>query len=327
MSTRRHGPKDGVSGEDETKTGANEDGDQEKLGPKEYLGYRVLRERELQDSQPTSRSVFWKLCCEVDRMLLEKHNLNIEFPRHWYRYGEVAEVHSLSRGFFNAPQARFWEGQELYPNQDVAEVEFDVTFEERETIRQTAHTVVNRLGKESAESLKRRQYTRYSPNEFVEIYSHLRSHLEASDVETGDYQQGALGDFVDADRGYVENLLDKMLLSYPEDQSGYKDMYRLYLRWDDTMRMLIEQGQSVHEQKIFLELFVEKLSQIVLRFEHTHAIPKDRIEEWKEEKPEHFEELRKGIDDIRGECLQQRDFSGELESISEVYDRVVLNDI
>lgn len=314
---------------DETIDSASEEGEAEsksddiQLGPREYLGFRVLREREMQDGQPTSRSVFLKLCCEVDRLLQEDYEVDIDFPRHWYRFGEVAEPHSLSRDFINAPRARFWEGQELYPDPEIAEVEFDVGLNDREVIRQAAHDVVERLGQENAEVLKRRQYTRYSPNEFIETYSHLRSHLGASDVEGSNHQQGALGDFVNSDRKYVENLLDKMLSSYPQDEEGYDDLYRLYLRWDDTMRMLVEQGRSAHEQKIFLELFVEKLSQIVLRFQHSQSIPEYRIEEWEDERPEQFEELRRGIEEIREACLNDRDSSGELTSISEVYDRIV----
>lgn len=300
--------------------------DSGKLGPKEYLGHRVLKEREKNGGQPISRSVFWKLCCLADRQLKDEYNLDIEFPRHWYKYGEVGEAHSLSRDFFQAPKARFWQGQE-YHSKEIPETEFDVEKDNRRLIRQAAIDVVEEYHEEDAQGLKEVQYRHHAPNNFIKTYSYLRRHLEKLDEhEPEGVQQSGLDDFMeDQERAHVEKILDKMINEYPREQ--YSDVYRLYLRWDDTMRMLVEQKRSAHEQKVFLELFVEKLSEITLRFEHNNGIPEGRIKDWYAKRDEKIETLNEGIENIRKECLNRRERSGELASISDIYDEVILEKI
>lgn len=298
------------------------------LGRKEYLGYWVLKLREMHGGQPISRSVFWKLCCLADRHLLKETGLDIEFPRHWYKYGEVGEAHSLTRDFFNAPKARFWQGQE-YHSKEIPETAFTVENDERELIRHAAAETIREYGNKDAQELREIQYSEFAPNEFIRSYSRLRKHLESLEqveIDSETSRQRRLDDFDDSEgRNYVEQLLDRMITTFPREQ--YEDVYRLYLRWDDTMRMLVEQDRPIHEQKVFLEFFVEKLSEITLRFEHNHAIPEDRLSDWYDRRAEIIRELDEGIEETRNECLSRREQSGELESVAEIYDETVIEDI
>lgn len=322
---RRDDTTESNGGEDiETETVENQD--ELELGPKEYLGYWVLREREETGGQPISRSVFWKLCCLADRRLKNEYEHDIQFPRHWYKYGEVGEAHSLTRDFFNAPQARFWQGQE-YHTKEIPETAFDVGNEERVLIHRAARETVEEYYDLGAQGLKEVQYREFAPNDFIQSYSRLRKHLGSLDeVEAENSRQTGIGDYMDSgQRNYIEQLLDDMITTYPREI--YSDIYRLYLRWDDTMRMLVEQQRSVHEQKVFLEFFVEKLSEITLRFEHNNAIPEEKLEEWYQERDAHINELNDGIEETRQECLSRREMSGELEAISEIYDKVVIDQI
>lgn len=326
MSTDGQG---GNGGGTQTKSPGNKGADESlepKLGPPEYLGYRILREREEQDGKPTSRSAFLKLCCIADRYLQDELGEDIEFPRHWYKYGEVGEPHSMGREFFNAPKARFWQGQEFFSNDEISEAMFEVSFEEKRCIRKAAKETVTEHGDKSAEELKRYQYERQAPNEFIQIYSHLRTFLEVSDSKDSEGSQTAIYDFDDSNQlSYIESLLDNMIISFP--RADYHAIYQIYLQWDDTMRMLVEQDRSTHEMKVFLELFVEKLSESTLRFEHNHAIPEERLNSWEEDRNTVLQELNEGIERTRTECLETREQSGELESISEIYDKVILEDI
>ncbi|GCF13231.1 hypothetical protein Harman_11660 [Haloarcula mannanilytica] len=330
MSTDSRDNNNGESpdGGDRDSTEPDESLDELELGEKEYLGYWVLRIREETGGQPISRSVFWKLCCLTDRHLIREYSLDISFPRHWYKYGEVGEAHSLTRDFFKAPKARFWQGQE-YHSKEIPETAFEVDNERKTVIRQAALETVREYQDKSAQGLKEIQYNEFAPNDFIESYSKLREHLEKLDSITEDNdntRQVDLHDFIEnEERDHIEKLLDKMVTTYPREK--YPDVYRLYLRWDDTMRMLVEQNRSIHEQKVFLELFVEKLSEITLRFEHNHAIPEERLESWQEARDDKIEQLNEGIEETRKECLSRREQSGELESIAHIYDEVIMEKI
>jgi len=301
---------------------------QEGLGPREFLGYRILRERENQDDSPTSRSCFWKLCCLADRYLIEELDRDIGFPRHWYKYGEVGEPHSLNRDIINAPRARFWEGQELYSDRDIPATEFDITEGQKRDIVEAATQTVEKHGKKSANELKRYQYEKQAPNEFIETYSRLRVYLGVREIENREQQQGVLPEFdeyANKDEDYVEALLDRLLTTYPRER--YENIYRLYLRWDDTMRMLIENDAPISDQKAFLELFVERLSEITLRFEHNHAIPAGRIEDWEEERQGKIETLNEDVEEVRQEYLSQRSQSGELEAVADLFDDEIIENL
>lgn len=293
------------------------DSDPEQLGPPEYLGYRILRERESQDERPTSRSKFFKLCCIADRYLLEEYDHDVEFPRHWYKYGEVGEPHSVNRSFFNAPKARFWEGQELLTDRDIPISEFDLSEDDRIYIRNAAEEIVEEFGQCSTEELKQHQYENFAPTPFIEAYSRLRAQFEAVDLD----QQQLLPDYNQGGASTIENLLDEMLVSYPEERYG--ELYDVYLSWDDTIRLLLSNGATAAEMKDFLEFFVEKLSEIVLRFEHRHNIPEERLESWREQKSEKLETLEEGIEETRRAALEGHEPPEILQSVSESFDRTV----
>lgn len=316
-------PDDQSDAPRESATG-EETGD-EKLGPPEYLGYRVLRERERQDEKPTSRSRFWKLCCITDRYLNKELGTDAGFPRHWYKYGEVGEPHSVNRGILNAPKARFWKGQEIHSDREIPETAFDITEAERNDIFEAARTTIQRHGKKSAEELKRHQYEKQSPNDFIEAYSRLRGHLEVLDLEESNQQQEVLQGFEEFEESnYLEIVLDEMLMHYPKEREDYDDVYRLYLRWDDTMRMLLEEEASAHDMKVFLEFFVEQLSEITLRFQHEQNIPDEKLAAWREERDDKIRKLNEGVEETREDCLSGHGYSGELASISEIFDQQVL---
>ncbi|USZ66679.1 hypothetical protein NGM10_07955 [Halorussus salilacus] len=304
-----------------SRTESASDKGSERLGPPEFLGYRIIREREEQDESPTSRSKFWKLCCIADRYLVEELNHDIGFPRHWYKYGEVGEPHSVNRGFLNAPRARFWEGQELFSDRKIPITEFDISGEDQRLIRRAASKIVGEFGKRPTKELKKHQYNNDAPEPFIEAYSKLRAQFEAVDLD----QQKLLPDYSQGPSSTIENLLDEMLVTYPCDR--YEDVYGMYLNWDDTMRLMYETGGTAPEMKSFLEFFVEKISEITLRFEHNRNIPEDRLDSWREEREEKIRVLDTGIEETRRALLEGYEPPEVLESVSDSFDRSMTEEL
>lgn len=310
------------SGESEN-ADSEEGAPSEKFGAPEYLGYRVIRERERQDGQPTSRSKFWKLCCITDRRLQKDSGLDIEFPRHWYKYGEVADVHSLDRDFIDAPSARHWSGQEILSDREIPISEFEVDHRERRLIEQAASKVVYELGKCSSEELKNYQYENHTDDEFVESYTRLRAQFEAVNMD----QQRLLQDFAGGGSDPVLDLLNEMLINYPEGEGYYADVFSLFLDWDDTMRLMYEQSHSASRMKNFLEFFVEKLSEVTLRFEYHTGIPEGRIERWKENREDRLAELESGIEETRQELLEDYQEPNTLDTVADSFSDVIAEEI
>lgn len=290
------------------------------LGASEYLVYRVLVERREQDNHETGRTKFFKLACLTDRRLLEQEGLDVGFPRHWYKYGEVVEEHSIDSSVIFAPSANYQAGQAYYPANQVSEADFPLDEGIKNPIFKTANAVVQEHGKKNRKQLEKLQYREYASEEFIERYSDLRWHLSA-ESQTREGGQQSLDVFSDGPTR-TEQLLDEMFLTYPEDE--YEELYEHYLTWDDTMRMLVEEGAHPGRQLAFLEFFIEKLSQITLRFEYRRNVPEERLEAWREERPDQIEELDIKLESVRQRLIEQRPTSEIFYELSESYDRVIL---
>lgn len=302
----------------------NEIGD---LGPSEYLFYRVLVDRDNQNDRETSRTRIHKLCCLSDRRLKETYGHDIGFPKHWDKYGRVAEEHSINRDIIFGPNANTFGGQAYYPADQVSETDFDhIDSELKEDIFRAVRETIKKHGEKTSEELQEIQYSNYSPNKFIQLYGDLRWHLAALSLEQDKPQQSTVSAFhSEPKRSEVERLLDEMLINFPEEE--YSEIYNLYLTWDDTMRLLEENDARPREKLDFLENFIQKLSKIVLRFEHRSDIPDYRIERWREDKPRHKQELEDQINRVRERALNGREISGVLESVSESYNKSVIDSI
>ena len=93
------------------------------------------------------------------------------------------------------------------------------------------------------------------------------------------------------------------------------------------MRLMLEADAGFQELHDFLDFFIEKLSEIVLRFEHNSNIPESRFEEWREQKPVSMEELEEEIEETRRKYLLATEPAGELEAVEDEYDDVVSREL
>ncbi|GGN08044.1 hypothetical protein [Halarchaeum nitratireducens] len=313
------------------------------FGEPEFLAYRLLVRLKEQSKGQITRSKYLKLCCIADRYL-EQNDVDIEFPRYWYKYGEIASESDIdgrvawstsAKGFPGRqyfPSDRFdaadWEDQyqfdeELYaPADDIETDDFDVDEETRRKIDEAIRWVVHRLGKKSVSEIRHYQYQRYAPLEFIRAYSDLRWQLENTEPVQGRLTMSATQQ---SSQELVEELLDEMVMAYPEEK--FNDMYSLFLRWEDTVRLLLENQTNYEEVEEFFDSFIEALSKVELRFAYREDIPDERLSGWEEEREEVKTEFREELREVRDGHLFDRGTSGTFEALSEPFSKTVMDDI
>lgn len=319
----------------------------EQFGEPEFLCYRLLvRLKEESDAQIT-RGKFLKLPCLADEYLQREHNLDIGFPRYWYKYGEITSENDLNDDFYKSGQAvgfsarqyvpsddiknigwedqqRFGEDNDLYlPFDEIEEDDFNVDEDNRRLINDAVRWVTHKFGTSPVREIRRYQYQTHAPREFIRAYSELRWQLE--NIEPT--QTGLPGqEKVRSRKDIIEDLLDEMVITYPDE---FTEMETLFLRWEDTARLLLNNGTDYNQLEKFFESFVESLSKVELRFHFNQNISEERLERWNEEAAQVREEFEVELDEERqGLLLEQPDNAvSEFDKVSEPFDEAVLADL
>jgi len=298
------------------------EGESGKLGAPEYLGYQLIVKIKQRSKRQISRSKFLKLNCIADRFLRDELDADIGLPRYWYKYGEILDEQAINGEFYHAPSARGFSGQQYLTSREFSPDEFNITEEERQKIEDAAEWTALRFAKRNAEQIKSHQYRAQAPKEFIRAYSELRERLDVSNLE----EQTVLAYVTEAEDGNKElviDLLDEMLLTYPKDE--YDSIYHLYLRWDDTARILAEQERDFDALNEFLDEFIEALSKVELRFVHSENVPEERLEGWNVQREETMDEFEQILQDRRSELLSGQEPSGELEKVASEYNEAAAN--
>lgn len=290
----------------------------------EFLGWALLRELKEQSGDQISRSKFLKLCCIVDRRLQVVHDYDVGLPRYWYMYGELASEHEFSGRFYNAPQAIGWEGQQYLPKPLSVDA-FDVSQEGAELIVQVVDSNVDEFGRENVETIKQHQYEEHAENQFVREYSELRWLLNT--VGLGSQERFNRYTDGESNEEYLCRKLDAMIEAYPDDEERYDEMKALYLRWDDTVRLMVDQSAEYSRIAEFLDDFIRVLSKVVLRFTYNQYISQDRLADWETDAAEEKSAFASRLRETRRELLEDRSRSGELENVSETYSQTVEDQI
>jgi hypothetical protein len=291
------------------------------FGKPEFLGWKLLKLLKEQSDDQISRSKFLKLCCIADRRLIENHDFHVGLPRYWYMYGELANEHEFSGRFYNAPLAIGWEGQQYIPK-DLDVGLFDISEDERKLISESVESTVSEFGRKNVEQIKQYQYEHHAENEFIRDYSELRWLLTTIDLGKQErlpkYSSGGV-----SNDEYLKRQLDNMVAAYPDGQKRYEDMKTLYLRWDDTVRLMVDQSVEYSRIAEFLDAFIQALSKVVLRFTYNKNISKDRLADWEKDAAEEKTKFTTHLQEIRSETLQNRSRSPELDNISDAYTQTI----
>ncbi|WP_363467808.1 hypothetical protein [Halogeometricum borinquense] len=298
--------------------------DSESFGEAEYLGWQLLVQLKRRSDEQIPRSKFVKLLCITDREIEQKYDYDIGTPRYWYMYGELVDEHEYTGKFYNAPSAIGWEGQQYLPKRSLTEDDFEVGQEAKEYIDTQSESVVHRFGGKNVEEIKEYQYEQYAPCPFIQNYSELRWYLKVSGI---DREQTGIHDFgvdVTPPSKVVEEYLDLMLETFP---SEYEEMKSLYLRWDDTVRMMLEQDPDLGEVQEFLDEFIITLSQKELRFQHNSHINEETLQSWTESASQQEREFRESVRAKRDNLLSNRSPSPALDSVSEDFSSSVMSEM
>jgi hypothetical protein len=292
----------------------------------EYLGWSLLVHLKNQSDDQISRSKFLKLCCITDRYLLEKCDYDAGLPRYWYMYGEIANQHEFSGRFFNAPKAIGWEGQQYLPKSNITFDDFDISIEAQNVIDSGIKWTVNKFGRETVEDIKKHQYSEHAPHEFIQLYSELRWQLKTIDLSS----QQRLGNYTEkaqSNEEFLRGQLDRMIETYPDEE--FEEMHSLFLRWDDTIRLMLDQSPDFGELEEYLDDFITVLSKVVLRFEYNHNISEQRLSDWRSNAATLKESFEKELRQKRRDRLRDRDRTpaAGYEAIADVFSETVRNDI
>jgi hypothetical protein len=301
-----------------------EEGSESDLGAPEYLVYRILWELRENTGGETGRTKFHKLCILSDKKLNKEYDRDIGLPQYWYKYGKTLVESEISDTVAFTPQSNHRRGFAYYPADQVSESDFDHLDEDlKDDIFQVAIEVVDEHGDKDYQELEKYQYENFPPHEFVTAYGNFRWHLSSISL---DRDQKRIEHFTDpSEKSTIEELLDEMLASFDEDEFG--EIYDLYLDWDDTIRLLNEEGASARELLDFTEMFIEAVAKAVLRFKDRAHISEGRLEKWKKEKEKVLNDLEKKIEQRRESALSGRSLSGELEEISNSYNETISDEL
>lgn len=298
------------------------------FGAPEYLGHQLLlRLQEQRGLVP--KTVLHKLWCISDRHLEETHDVDLELPRYWYMYGEMVDEASVNSEFHSGPQAP-WGGQAYKPDWDLETDDFDVEDDVREHIDKTVKWTINRFDRRETPYLESYQYQIYAPNDFVRAYSELRAHLQYVNLEIQEVltQHAVRPDFdAEDNRELVESYLDELVITYPEQDPDFADLQPLFLRWDDTARLILETETPFEDVEALLDEFIEALSVGLLQVKYNEDVPSERIEEWEEESEGALGEFERSLESTRKELLLDREPSGILERHADAYDDIVVSDL
>jgi len=287
-------------------------------GEPEFLGWYLLNRLKSQSDDQISRSKFLKLCCIADRRLLDAHDYEVGLPRYWYMYGELANEHEFSGRFYNAPQAIGWDGQQYLPKK-LSFNDFSVTDEGLEYIDRAVQWVVQEFGRENVDSIKKHQYENHAENPFIREYSEVRWLLNEVDLS----HQQRLANFgeIESNEEFLRTKLDSMMEHYPDDEPRYDEMKALYLRWDDTVRLMLDQSVEYSRIAEFLDDFILALSKTVLRFNYSHNISQARLSDWEEDAAKEKSEFATQVREVRKSLFSDRERSTELDRVSEGYSK------
>jgi len=284
----------------------------------EYLGHQLLI-RLQEEKGHISRSFFFKAWCLADRYIESELDFETGLPRYWYMYGEIPDETTVSDEFYYS-NTTSW-GRKYQPIYNIDLSRFDISKEEKDILDQGVRWAISRFGKRNTDFVKSLQYTEHAPNEFIRTYSELRDYLEYTDLDN----QAPLQRFpeYESNQEVVEHLLDEMMITYPKED--FEEMYKLYLRWDDTARILLNSGVPFSEFEDFLDRFIEALSKVVIQISFSEDMPPNRVDRWQDERDDAKEEFADWLTTQRNELLDGRESSGLLDDLAEPYDQSVEN--
>lgn len=300
------------------------DEERTEYGARDFLCYQLLKQ--LDDAQRDGRSItrtqFLKTAPIADRILSDEYGRDVGLPRYWYMYGEVLNEKPLGGGYYTTTDGP-WGGKAIELAPGTTMDAFDVADDVQRDVFEVARRVANEFANEPTSELKAYQYREYAPTSFITAFDDFRDFLSETDQ-----QNTTLGSFTSGENSYsceteALELLDDVLVEYPEER--YDEMYDVFLEWEDTTRLLLEQEASFGEIEGLLSDFWETFSKVELRLRHEQNTPQEQKIEWIEERDDVKREFRDRLAEIKENALADRESSDVLQAVVESYSETARN--
>lgn len=296
--------------------------EQTEYGARDFLCYQLLVQLDeaQHDGRSITRTQFLKISPIADRILSEEYDRDIGLPRYWYMYGEVLNETPLNGGFYTTRDAP-WDGKAIELSPGISSDTFDVKDDVRRDIHEVARRLASNFANERTDELKEYQYREFAPTKFITAFDDFRSFISKTDR-----QSTTLDSFISGKPSYSPEsealeLLDEALISYPEDR--YEEMYDVFLEWEDTTRLLLEQETSFDEAEGLLRDFWETFSKVELRLQHEQNTPQEQKMRWVKQRENAKREFRERLTEMRNEILTNRQQSDVLNDVAESYSETV----
>lgn len=290
----------------------------------DFLCFQLLEQLDeaQRDGRSVTRTQFLKIAPIADRILSDEFDRDVELPRYWYMYGEVLNEKPLSGGYYTTTDAP-WGGKAIELAPGIDSEAFDIEDDLERDIHEVSRRLASNFANESSEELKAYQYREYAPTTFITAFDDFRDFISSTD------QQGTtLANFTSGEDSYSREtealeLLDDVLIEYPDET--YDEMYDVFLEWEDTTRLLLEQEASFDNIESLLSDFWETFSKVELRLRHEQNTPHEQKAEWLDERENVKREFRNRLTEIREDLLTNREPSSVLESVAESYSETARN--
>lgn len=287
----------------------------------DYLCYQILHQLERYQNEGRSipRTQFLKLAPIADRKLSDEFGQEINLPRYWYMYGEVLNENPINSGVYNTTPAP-WDGKQVQLSPGINDDSFEVDEEVRRDIIEVARRLASEFANESSSVIKDLQYEEYAPTEFIRDFDRFRNYIQRIDEQNTTLAQFA-SDNASSRAEDAQEFLDDLVVDYPVE--AYDEAHGLFLEWEDTTRLMLEQGRSFDEVSNLLEDFWETFSKVELQIKHQQNTPPSQLNRRIREAERDKEEFVHRLEDIREALLRQEESDNILESVSESYSETV----
>lgn len=273
-----------------------------------YLAYQVLSrlDEEQHDWRSVTSGQFSKLPCIADHYLIDRLNRDIDFPRYWYKYGEVGNREPLDSTLFIIEEAE-WGGLEVRPAK--ADIEFEhVDGELRADIDEAVKFVVDNFANVKIDRVKELQYEHFAPNDFVRTFDNLRDLIYrlSEELESNETLEE------EGQKSRLNTLLKGAVSTYREDT--YEKMKPDFVEWATVIRLLINHGE-IGKAEAQLEEFWDVFSKVHLRMEHNNHPFHNQNRRWKQENEDLLSKYRNSFNVFRETIVNSQEFwsDGEFE--------------
>lgn len=266
----------------------------------EYTIDKLLRTFNPNSKPIMKKSHFFKMMDLLDTRL-QKQNIDINYPKYWYRYGSVAHCGLLNKiipyGF-----SRYTRKDNIvvpYP----CRTSYDINNQSKTIIDSTVNTLCDKFKfkKKYGRLLKKESYRLNSPYKFNTIFQDYFDVIKS-------LKNPASPQLLTTNE-ILEPLLDNLLAEFPEEK--YPELSDSHLAWDDTTRLVVDYINEPSQLYTYLtnlsNLFWGLYSKAI-RLDYNQNIPKDIIQEWEHQYLKEIYPTEEKIEQIRKEIILNFDF-------------------